>query len=108
MTAEEIKIYIELGGAVLFTIAMIILIIKISIKKIDKNKNGKIESEEIDDADIEFMKEMLKESITTIASGMLKLNGIKGKQGYDILLKQVKESKAIFEEIEKNEGGDQK
>ena len=98
---ENILIYIQIAGAGIFTIAMIIFSIKLLIKKVDKNKNGKIENEEISDADMQFTKEMLKESIKTIASGILNLSGITGKNAYNMLYNQVKASKKIFEEVEK-------
>lgn len=98
---ENILIYIQIAGAAIFALSMAVFLIKMFIKKADKNKNGKIESEEINAADLQFTKEMLKESIKTIASGLLNLSGITGKNAYNILLNQVKESKKIFEEVEK-------
>lgn len=97
---ENILIYIQIAGAGIFAIAMLIFSIKMLIKKVDKNKNGKIESEEISYADMQFTKEMLKESIKTIANGLLNLSGITGKNAYNILFQQVKQSKKIFEEVE--------
>lgn len=97
---ENILIYIQIAGAAIFAIAMIVFLIKMFIKKADKNKNGKIESEEISEADLQFTKEMIKESIKTIASGLLNLSGITGKNAYNMLYSQVKASKKIFEEVE--------
>lgn len=97
---ENILIYIQIAGAGIFAIAMIVFLIKMFIKKADKNKNGKIESEEISEADLQFTKEMIKESIKTIASGLLNLSGITGKNAYNMLYSQVKASKKIFEEVE--------
>lgn len=98
---ENILIYIQIAGAGIFAIAMIVFLIKMFIKKADKNKNGKIESEEISEADLQFTKEMLKESIKTIASGLMNLSGITGKNAYNMLFNQIKASKKIFEEVEK-------
>lgn len=98
---ENILIYIQIAGAAIFALAMAVLLIKMIVKKTDKNKNGKLESEEISDADLQFTKEMLKESIKTIASGLLNLSGITGKNAYNMLFNQVKASKKIFEEVEK-------
>lgn len=97
---ENVLIYIQIVGAGIFAIAMTILLIKMLIKKVDKNKDGKIENEEISDADLKFTKEMLKESIKTIASGLMNLSGITGKNAYNMLYSQIKQSKKIFEEIE--------
>lgn len=97
---EKILIYIQIAGAAIFALAMAVLLIKMIVKKTDKNKNGKIESEEISDADLQFTKEMLKESIKTIASGLLNLSGITGKNAYNMLYQQVKASKKVFEEVE--------
>lgn len=98
---EKILIYIQIAGAVIFAFAMLIFLIKMFISKIDKNKNGKIESEEISQADLQFTKEMLKESIKTIATGLMNLSGITGKNAYNMLFQQIKQSKKIFEEVEK-------
>jgi len=103
MDIEKIKPYIELAIMVLIAISALILFIKLLIKKVDKNNDGKIEKEEITDADMQFLKEMLKESIATIASGMLSLNGITGKQAYNLLLNETKKNKTIFDELEKKE-----
>lgn len=97
---EKILIYIQIVGAAIFALAMAVLLIKMLIKKADKNKNGKIENEEISDADLQFTKEMLKESIKTIASGLLNLSGITGKNAYNMLYQQIKASKKVFEEVE--------
>lgn len=103
MDIEKIKPYIELAIMILIGISALILFIKLLVKKVDKNNNGKIEKEEITDADMQFLKEMLKESIATIATGMLNLNGITGKQAYNLLLNETKKNKTIFDELEKKE-----
>ena len=72
-------------------------------KKIDKNNNGKIEKEEITEADIEFCKELLKESIKTIALGMYKQSGMTSKQVNTMMLKEIKNSKNLIEETIKKE-----
>ena len=103
MDFEKIKLYIELAGTIIFAIAMLIILIKITIKKRDKNNDGKLQLEELTDADTQFIKEMLNESIKTIATGMLQLNGLKGQKAYELMLNEVKKSKNIFKEIEKGE-----
>ena len=103
MDILSIKPYIELAVAVILAICAVILFFKLILKKVDKNNNGKIEKDEITDADMQFLKEMLKESIATIASGMLNLNGITGKQAYNLLLNETKKNKTIFDELEKKE-----
>lgn len=110
MDILKIKPYIELAITIIIGLCVLILLIRLIHKKIDKNNNGKIEKEEITDADMQFLKEMLKESIATIATGMLNLNGITGKQAYNMLLNETRKSKAIFDELEKkeNEKGEQK
>lgn len=110
MDISKIKTYGELIIMGIIALCSVILLIKLLIKKVDKNNDGKIEKEEITDADMQFIKEMLKESIATIASGMLNLNGITGKRAYNLLLNETKKNKAIFDEIEKkeNEKGEDK
>lgn len=103
MQMEQIKSYLELAIMVIIAICSIILMMKLLIKKIDKNKDGKIEKDEITDADMQFVKEMLQESIRTIATGMLKLNGITGKKAYNLLLNETKKNKEIFDEIEEQD-----
>ena len=103
MNLEKIKNYLELAIMIIVAICSIILMCKLIIKKIDKNENGKIEKDEITDADMQFLKEMLKESISTIATGMMNLNGITGKKAYNLLLNETKKNKAIFEELEQKE-----
>ena len=44
---STIKIWIELAGAIILAITCLIILLKIIFKKLDKNKNGKIEAEEI-------------------------------------------------------------
>ena len=72
---QNIKTYAECIGAVILTIVAIIILIKIFIKKSDKNENGKIEKEELNEADIKFCGELLKDSIMTIAKGLSKQGG---------------------------------
>lgn len=103
MELTQIKTYMEIAGSCIFFIAVLIFLIKMLKTKMDKNGNGKIEKEEISDADMQFLKEMLKESIQTIATGMQNLNGITGQNAYKILLSEVKASKKIFEESQKKE-----
>lgn len=103
MELTQIKTYLEIAGSFIFFIAVLIFLIKMLKTRVDKNGNGKIEKEEISDADMQFLKEMLKESIQTIATGMQNLNGITGQNAYKILLNEVKTSKKIFEENEKKE-----
>ena len=99
----NIKAYIEFGITIILAITALILLLKMLFKKIDKNKNGKIEKEEITDADIEFCKELLKESIKTIALGMYQQSGMNSKQVNAMMLKEVKNSKNLIEETIKKE-----
>ena len=101
MTIEEIKTYLELGIMIIIAIITVIMLFKLLFKKLDKNGDGKVEKEEITDADIKFIKEMLKESISTIATGMLTLNGLTGEKAYKMLLTEAKASKEIFNKLEK-------
>ena len=97
----NIKNYAETIGAIILTIVAIIILIKIFIKKSDKNENGKIEKGELEEADLKFCGELLKDSIITIAKGLSIQGGLTGKNTYNLMLNQVKNSKKIFEEIEK-------
>ena len=99
----NIKGYIEFAITIILAITALILLLKMLFKKIDKNNNGKIEKEEISDADIEFCKELLKESIKTIALGMYKQGGMTSKQVNEMMLKEIKNSKNIIEETIKKE-----
>lgn len=110
MTTEQIKTYLELAIMAIIAVCSLVLLIKMIWKKADKNNDGKIEKDEITDADMQFVKEMLKESIKTIATGMLNLNGLTGKKAYNLLLNETKKNKTIFDELEKeeNEKGEQK
>ena len=101
---STIKIWIELAGAIILAITCLIILLKIIFKKLDKNKNGKIEAEEINDGDIDFCKDLLKESVKIIASGIAKNSGMTGKQAYNFTLSEIKKAKNVFEEtIEKGE-----
>lgn len=100
MNINDIKQYIEITIMLIIGIASLILLIKILLKKVDKNKNGKIEKEEINNADLQFLKEMLKESFITIATGLSNMGGITGKKSYNLILTELKNNKAIFEEQE--------
>ena len=99
----NIKGLIEFGITIILGLAALILLIKMLFKKADKNNNGKIEKEEITDADIEFCKELLKESIKTIALGMYQQGGMNSKQVNAMMLKEVKNSKKLIEETIKKE-----
>lgn len=99
----HIKGILEFGITIILGITALILLIKMLFKKVDKNNNGKIEQEEITDADIEFCKELLKESIKTIALGMYKQGGMNSKQVNSMMLKEVKNSKNLIEETIKKE-----
>ena len=98
----QVKNLIEFGITIILGIIALILLLKLIFKKLDKNKNGKIEKEEITDADIQFCKELLKESIKTIAIGLYKQGGLNTKQISNMMLNEVKKSKNLIEEtIEK-------
>lgn len=100
----NIKGIIEFGITIVLGIIALILLTKMLFKRADKNNNGKIEQEEITDADIQFCKELLKESIKTIALGMYKQGGMSSKQVNSMMLKEIKNSKNIIEEtIQKEE-----
>lgn len=99
----NIKEYIEFGITIIVAITALILLLKMLFKKLDKNNNGKIEKEEITEADIEFCKELLKESIKTIALGMHKQGGMNSEQINTIMIKEIKNSKNLIEETIKKE-----
>ena len=108
---EQIKPIIEFAITIMLAIITLILLIKMLFKKIDKNKNGKIEQEEITDADIEFCKELLKESIKTIAVGIYQQSGLTSKQINNLLLSEIKKAKNIIDEtikIEKEKENNEK
>ena len=96
MDIIKIKSYLELAGAITLLIASLIIIFKMLFKKIDKNKNGKIESEEITDGDIQFIKNLMQESIKTIALGICKNSGLNSKDTYNFMLNEIKNSKNII------------
>ena len=99
----HIKFIIEFIIAVTLGLSAIIILFKIIFNKFDKNKNGKIEKEELTTADIEFCKELLKESIKTIALGMFKQSNMSPKQINNMMYKEVKNSKNLIEETIKKE-----
>ena len=99
----HIKFIIEFIIALTLAFTAIILLIKILLNKYDKNKNGKIEKEELTTADIEFCKELLKESIKTIAIGIYQQSGLTSKQINNMLLSEVKKAKNIIDETIKIE-----
>ena len=99
----NIKFSIEFIIAILLGISAIIILFKIIFNKFDKNKNGKIEKEELTTADIEFCKELLKESIKTIAIGIYQQSRLSSKQINNMLLSEVKKAKNIIDETIKNE-----
>ena len=74
----------------MIAITALILLLKMLIKKRDKNGNGKIDAEEITDADMQFCKELLKESIKTIALGLNKQGGLNSKQINELMLNEIK------------------
>ena len=94
----HIKFIIEFMIAIILGISAIIILFKIIFNKFDKNKNGKIENEELTTADIEFCKELLKESIKTIAIGIYQQSGLTSKQINNMLLSEVKKAKNIIDE----------
>lgn len=95
---QEIKMYIEFAITIMISITALILLLKMIVKKRDKNKNGKIETEEIDEADMQFCKELLKESIKTIAIGLNKQGGLNSQQINKMMLNEIKQSKTLIEE----------
>ena len=99
----NIKEYIEFGITIIVAITALILLGKMLFKKLDKNNNGKIEKEEITEADIQYCKELLKESIKTIALGMYKQGGMTSEQINTMMIKEIKNSKNIIEETIKKE-----
>lgn len=99
----NIKEYIEFGITIIVAITALILLLKMLFKKLDKNNNGKIEKEEITEADYEFCKELLKESIKTIALGMHKQGGMNSQQINSIMIREIKNSKNLIEETIKKE-----
>ena len=107
----NIKFIIEFIIALTLGISAIIILFKIIFNKLDKNKNGKIEKEELTNADIEFCKELLKESIKTIAIGIYQQSGLTSKQINNMLLSEVKKAKNIIDEtikIEKEKENNEK
>lgn len=98
MKIPQIKEYIEFAITIVIAITALILLLKMLIKKRDKNGNGKIEAEEIDEADMQFCKELLKESIKTIAIGLNKQGGLNSQQINKMLLNEIKQSKTLIEE----------
>lgn len=102
---DMIKLIIEIASTLIITITSVIILIKLIFKKFDKNKNGKIEIEEISEADLEFCKELLKESIKTIAIGLHKQGGLNVNQINNLMIKEVKNAKDLIEKTIK-EGGD--
>ena len=107
----HIKFIIEFIIAVTLGLSAIIILFKIIFNKFDKNKNGKIEKEELTTADIEFCKELLKESIKTIAIGIYQQSGLTSKQINNMLLSEVKKAKNIIDEtikIEKEKENNEK
>ena len=99
----NIKFIIEFIIAIILGISAIIILFKIIFNKFDKNNNGKIEKEELTTADIEFCKDLLKESIKTIAIGIYQQSGLSSKQINNMLLSEVKKAKNIIDETVKNE-----
>ena len=107
----QIKFIFEFIIALALAISATIILFKIMFNKLDKNKNGKVEKEEITNADIEFCKELLKESIKTIATGMYLQSGLTSKQINNMLLSEVKKAKNIIDEtikIEKEKENNEK
>ena len=107
----QIKFIIEFIIALTLGLSAIIILFKIIFNKFDKNKNGKIEKEELTTADIEFCKELLKESIKTIAIGIYQQSGLTSKQINNMLLSEVKKAKNIIDEtikIEKEKENNEK
>ena len=98
MKIQQIRTYIEFAITVIIAITALILLLKMLIKKRDKNDNGKIDAEEINDADMEFCKELLKESIKTIAIGLNKQGGLNSQQINKIMLNEIKQSKTLIDE----------
>ena len=101
----QIKEYIEFAITIMISITALILLLKMLIKKRDKNNNGKVDAEEITDADMQFCKELLKESIKTIAIGLNKQGGLNSKQINELMLNEIKKSKTLIDETIK--GGNQ-
>ena len=100
-TLETIITYAQVIGSIIIAITAFIILIQILFKKLDKNKNGKIENEEISSADLEFLKNMLKESFKTIANGLIDSNNITGKQAYNLIFTNLKQNKKTIENIKK-------
>ena len=98
MKIQQIKTYIEFAITIVIAITALILLLKMLIKKRDKNGNGKIEADEIDEADMQFCKELLKESIKTIALGLNKQGGLSSKQINELMLNEIKKSKTLIDE----------
>ena len=99
MNIEEI---ITLGRYILMVIFSIIILITIKkIKKETKTQNTKeIKITEVEPADLEFTKEMLKESFITILQGIIK-TGIPAEKTYNLMLNSLKkEKKEILKEGE--------
>ena len=99
----HIKFIIEFIIALTLGLSAIIILFKIIFNKFDKNKNGKIEKEELTTADIEFCKELLKESKKTITTGIYQQSGLTTKQINNMLLSEVKKAKNIIDETIKTE-----
>lgn len=100
-TLETIITYAQVIGSIIIAITAFIILIQILFKKLDKNKNGKIENEEIQPADLEFLKNMLKESFKTIANGLIDANDITGKKAYNLIFTNLKQNKKTIENIKK-------
>ena len=94
----QIKEYIEFAITIIIAITALILLLKMLIKKRDKNGNGKLDAEEIDDADMQFCKELLKESIKTIAIGLNKQGGLDSQQINKLMINEIKKSKTLIDE----------
>lgn len=103
MIISNVKEYIEFGITVLLALISMVALFKLLFKKFDKNNNGKIDKEELTNADIQFCKELLKDSIKTIALGIYRNSGLQSKDTYNLMLNEVKKSKNIIEEEIKKE-----
>ena len=108
MKIQEIKTYIEFAITIIIAMTALILLLKMLIKKSDKNGNGKIEAEEINEADLQFCKELLAESIKTIALGLNKQGGLSSKQINQLMINEIKKSKTLIDETIKGVNGNEK
>ena len=98
---NNLEMYLKIIAYVLIVISGVILLFKLLFNKADKNKNGKIDKEEIESSNLAYVMSFLIDTLKIITKGIVNDTGCKVATAEKLIAKALKnqDSKKIEKEI---------